>query len=1184
MILHNTMFIQRLLDACLHSSLILSPNDNTFVPVSFDKITMYLDGKSNDESVSIRGIMSARPVLHRFTGGDQFTFDGIIFEENTMQEIIILENIKLQNISEISHADLSLQTECSAFFDKLEAKVWLPNKTESESKQDFETVLTRYAIKPAWLEMCCPIFYKELPPPSQLCSSTFQDSTIRSVIEHGATEDDQILTTLVSDVASWTLQLLILSLKTISKDTFNSTEIRFDEIRKLIIPIHQKYVDALLSYRTLPDVCKIDSFVVQSREADLIRKYPTMISVIKLLASCGSHLAEILTGKLEALEWLFNPSNEPLLDSLYTIVTKSNAKLPFEALLSYLQSSKTSSQSRIFRVLEVGAGVGATTMHILECLLDFANTSGSRIEYVFTDISAFFFTKAQERFAKLLEEKNGRNLLRIVYDVVDLDQSPLSHRSLELESFDIVCAANVIHATKNVVHSTEYIRHFLVPGGLAIVLELTEPHPLLDFLFGLLPQWWSSYIDDPIRKPETRCIVSVEQWRQVFAVATGFEDFDYVCNPFGIATLIAQKSRHVSILNVLPEKKQSVWLIFCDNNKYQIGMKISTHLKQVYEEQNIDLVFHESNMEYMLSQEKRIDIRSFFQHLVSKYSLINIIFAWTLDLCPMSNENDDFLDMQENTCIALSRIIQAIVEFSSENRPKLFVLTSNAQSNAGKNLNPVQSPIVGFVRSLESEYPTQRVKLIDLQMINDEDVSPIFIEYLVNELCVRNSSFQSDQEVTLSEAEDHSLIRSIFSYDPLVDDENKLVAGKPVSIRPSHDCDQNPFELELPSSHSLVDLKWIPMEHFNETPLEDNQIIVRVHCIGLNFRDLLVVDDSHPALYQLGSNYNLSLGRKMGNEFSGTIVRVGCQAAKHFAPGERVCGTCVDYSAFPSHVIVDQYQVVKVPDNMNLSFQQLATIPVAFNTVLLALKERIVLRPDQTCLIHSAAGGVGLVAIQYCQMVGAQVIATVGTEEKRQFLREYYNIEHVFNSRDLSFVDEIRKVMPNGVDVIINSLTGPFLIASLSLLGPHGHFIELGKRDAYSNTMIGLFDLCQDSTLHVVDLLSWSQKYPMQFQELLRYSIDLIDKGLMQPISKITVFEPTDVVKALTTFKHGSHIGKLVLRITESNELLTLSPRSKRLSEIKCSSACKYFFASKTIFDTSCAFDCISSSKVLASC
>ena len=431
------------------------------------------------------------------------------------------------------------------------------------------------------------------------------------MIEQGASENDQVLIPLVSEVESWISQLLILALKTISKDAFNSNEINLGEIRKLMSPIHQKYVDALVRYDTLPNVPKINRFVVQSQEANFIRKYPSMISITKLLASCGSHLSEILTGKLDALQWMFNPANEQLLDSLYTIVTKSNAKLPFEVLLNYLQSSKTSHESRIFRVLEVGAGVGATTLHILECLLDFANMNGAHIEYVFTDISAFFFTKAQERFAKLLDEKNGRNLLRMVYEVVDLDQSPLSHRSLELESFDIVCAANVIHATKNVVHSTEYIRHFLVPGGLAIVLELTEPYPLFDFLFGLLPQWWSSYVDDPIRKPETRCIVSVEQWRQVFAVATGFEDFDYVCNPYGLATLIAQKSHHSTILNALPEKKQSVWLIFCDN-KYQIGMKISSHLKQVYDGQNIELVFHESNMEYILSKDKRIDVRSFF--------------------------------------------------------------------------------------------------------------------------------------------------------------------------------------------------------------------------------------------------------------------------------------------------------------------------------------------------------------------------------------------------------------------------------------------------------------------------------------------------------------------------------------------------------------------------------------------
>src|SRR5262249_35108595 len=148
---------------------------------------------------------------------------------------------------------------------------------------------------------------------------------------------------------------------------------------------------------------------------------------------------------------------------------------------------------------------------------------------------------------------------------------------------------------------------------------------------------------------------------------------------------------------------------------------------------------------------------------------------------------------------------------------------------------------------------------------------------------------------------------------------------------------------------------------------------------------------------------------------------------------------------------------------------QAAGIPLVYVTAWYSLCHLARMSPGETVLIHSAAGGVGGAAIQLAHRVGATVIATAGTEERRAYLREQ-GVQHVFDSRSLECFNQIMEVTGNrGVDIVLNSLTGRFITQSLKCLAPFGRFIEIGKADVYRNSKLNMQRLGENISYFVVD-------------------------------------------------------------------------------------------------------------------
>ncbi|CAF3215723.1 unnamed protein product, partial [Rotaria sp. Silwood2] len=174
-------------------------------------------------------------------------------------------------------------------------------------------------------------------------------------------------------------------------------------------------------------------------------------------------------------------------------------------------------------------------------------------------------------------------------------------------------------------------------------------------------------------------------------------------------------------------------------------------------------------------------------------------------------------------------------------------------------------------------------------------------------------------------------------------------------------------------------------------------------------------------------------------------------------------------------------------------------------------------------------------------MIGAKITATAGTEGKRKFLREKYQIEHVFNSRNLSFVKDVRRVAPNGVvDIIVNTLSDIFIEQSLKLLAPLSHFIELGKHDMYANSKLSLFSLRTSCNFHVVDIVTLQKYFSQKIHIFLNDIANLCFQQNLTPTMPIIEFEASGIQHAFLTYSQATHIGKLVVNIAASHKSLQL--------------------------------------------
>ncbi|GGV87545.1 hypothetical protein GCM10010294_69570 [Streptomyces griseoloalbus] len=318
------------------------------------------------------------------------------------------------------------------------------------------------------------------------------------------------------------------------------------------------------------------------------------------------------------------------------------------------------------------------------------------------------------------------------------------------------------------------------------------------------------------------------------------------------------------------------------------------------------------------------------------------------------------------------------------------------------------------------------------------------------------------------------------------------------------------WRLDIPVKGSVDQLELVPCPEITDEPAPGH-VLIEVRAAGLNFRDVLNTLGMYPGPAVL-----------LGAEAAGVVTATG-PGVTGLAPGDRVMGLVT--GGFGTHAVADARMVAPVPDGW--TFAQAASVPVAFLTAYYGLRDLAGLTAGESVLVHAAAGGVGMAAAQLARHWGAEVYGTAGDHKRRLLRAEGWADDHLASSRTLDFEDRFRETSGGrGVDVVLNSLAGDFVDASLRLLAPGGRLVEMGKTDVRDPGQVTL-DHPGVALYQAYELREAGED---RIQEMFADLTRLFADGSLRPLPTVT----WDVHHARDAFRHmaqAKHYGKIVLTV-----------------------------------------------------
>ncbi|KAK9439737.1 KR domain-containing protein [Metarhizium brunneum] len=700
------------------------------------------------------------------------------------------------------------------------------------------------------------------------------------------------------------------------------------------------------------------------------------------------------------------------------------------------------------RILEVGAGTGGTTEHILRNMLHQGGLP-QYSAYTFTDVSAGFFPQAKDRFS---------HAPNMEYMVFDITRDPIE-QGFTPATYDLIIAANVVHATPSLEESLRNLNKLLKPGGVLLLSELYTQSRSPGYVFGHFEGWWLGENDGRPNEP----FVDPSRWHEEL-LASGFTGIEEVIHdeeaPYALSMTIVSKR----MSEELPQERM-VSLVTCEPQ----GVVARSLIEGLQQIEFVTTLF-EMGEELPTGQD--------------------VIMCVDLEKCFFQDIGEESFQKFQNTLKCLS---------TAQN---LLWLTNPAQINC---IDPRAAQSIGVARTIRAElglkYHTLEIKkceaefaelvlqvLLKIRRQDDEDNLEPDREFVVEKGIVyvgRYHPFSLQKElVRLSTPED----------------ANTLVA------------------LESGNPSAIEALHWVKKELPRILP--PGAVEIEVKSVGINFRDVLIASGVY--------NPRGTTPRALGLDASGVISAIGSNV-RGFEPGDRVLALTPN-GCFGTKVVVNSQLVAKMPEGMK--FEAAATIPAVFHTAIKTLLDMGNLKGGQSVLIHSACGGLGMAAIQVCNMVGAEIYATVGSDEKLNHLVDKEGIPRarIFSSRDESFMNGIMKATNNrGVDLVLNSLSGNLLHASWKCVAEFGIMIEVGKRDLLGHGQLDMHPFLGNRQYACFDGLELARKRPDQVSDTLNRFLAEYQNGQLKAIPKMSCFRAKDVVDAFRHLQNGSHMGKVVV-------------------------------------------------------
>lgn len=837
-------------------------------------------------------------------------------------------------------------------------------------------------------------------------------------------------------------------------------------------------------------------------------RYPAALAELLLTLRCGEKLADVLLGQVDPLEVMFPGGSFAVAEHLYQDAPAfSNCNRIVQKAVAAVAAGAP--PDRTIRILEIGGGTGGLTAYVLPEL------SGANCEYVFTDVAPHLLSQAELRFGSYRS---------VEFKVLDIEKDPAA-QGFDLHTFDLILASDVLHATADLRHTLEQCRRLLASEGLLLLLEGTwVPTPLwCTLVFGMLKGWWL-FTDVELRGEDPW--LSARRWCDLLT-SSGFGDVVDLTDELDadqcINSVIVARGPAIAMTTADPEPtglqesdpKGGTWLIMADRTG--IGADLARRLGSLgYDTVTVQTgeSFEAScNGTFTVDPLVKEQMRSLLAEVLQRPTPLRgvVHLGWLKLRAAQDTTLDTFRAERAAVCASALHFVQLLAEIDPVPPPRIFFVTRGAVRIVASQdeVAVEQAPLWGLARVVMTEFPQFQARLIDLEP-GCKDAEPLFKEILNNDV------------------EDEVALRRSTRY------VHRFTRVTPSSFHAAPASDPGtPFAIELPASGGLDDL--VIQEATRVAP-GSGEIEIEIHASGLNFKDVMLAMDMLPEDATEGGY----TGRVLGIECAGRISAIG-EGVSGLSVDDRVlaCGP----GTLRSYLTLDARIVAPIPQH--LSYEEAATITIAFQTAYYSLHTIARLQRGERVLIHAATGGVGLAALQVAKWLGAEIFATAGTDEKRQLLR-VLGVENVMNSRDLSFADEVmRRTGGEGVDVVLNSLAGDAIPKSLALLRPFGRFVEIGKRDVYEDSKIGLRPLRINLSMYVVDMDRFCAERPLRAKELFEEIMHLVANKTFKPLPYRT-FSVARTAVAIRHMAQGKHIGKVVISISDAPSDIVAPPKPKQ--------------------------------------
>ncbi|OBK96577.1 polyketide synthase [Mycobacterium asiaticum] len=440
----------------------------------------------------------------------------------------------------------------------------------------------------------------------------------------------------------------------------------------------------------------------------------------------------------------------------------------------------------------------------------------------------------------------------------------------------------------------------------------------------------------------------------------------------------------------------------------------------------------------------------------------------------------------------LIHIARELPEMSGET-PRLYVLTRHGQTvRTGEQVNLTHAGVRGLLRVVGAEHPYLRTTQIDIDTTTTADnvVRQLLSDSAEDETAWRNNTW----------------LTARLRPAPLRPDERTTITADPR---------RDGLRLVIRTPGDLATIEAVSTKRQTPGP---GEIEVAVSVSSVNFADVLAAFGRYPSFD--GQRTQLGL------DFAGVVTAVGCDVP-NYRVGDRVGGISPG-GCWGTFVTCDAALTAPLPSEV--SDAHAAAITTTAVTAWYGLHELARIQPGDKVLIHSGTGGVGQSAIAIASSVGAEIFTTAGSPLRRKLLQDM-GLQHIYDSRSTDFVEQIRRDTNGyGVDIVLNSLTGAGQRAGIDVLAFDGRFIEIGKRDIYNDSKLGLFAFRRNLSLHAVDLALMAVTHPQRVGTLLREVYRRAATGVL-PSPPCTHYPLDDATDAIRAVSNASHVGKLLLDI-----------------------------------------------------